>query len=83
MSAYGIRGPFADFMFTGVRLGIDQTAENVTGVGALPWWVLPVGEEEAGANRCRTWPVDEQVLDLWHKAVFSLVTGYLCDRWIQ
>lgn len=36
-SFYGVRGPFADFMFTGVRLGIDQTLENWTGVGALPW----------------------------------------------
>ena len=37
MSVNGIRGPFADFMFTGVRLLIDQTLENTTGVGALPW----------------------------------------------
>ncbi|WEW59913.1 hypothetical protein PRK78_005395 [Emydomyces testavorans] len=37
MGANGIRGPFADFMFTAVRLVIDQTLENWTGVGALPW----------------------------------------------
>lgn len=39
MGANGIRGPFADFMFTGVRLLIDQTLENWTGVGAPPWYV--------------------------------------------
>jgi len=33
----GIRGPFADFMFVGLRLMIDQTLENWTGVGAPPW----------------------------------------------
>jgi hypothetical protein len=37
MSVYGIRGPFADFMFMGMRLLIDQTLENATGVGAPPW----------------------------------------------
>ncbi|KAF4414671.1 hypothetical protein FACUT_14071, partial [Fusarium acutatum] len=36
MSYNGVRGPFADFMFTGIRLFIDQTLENFTGVGALP-----------------------------------------------
>ncbi|KAL5337479.1 hypothetical protein BJX70DRAFT_369471 [Aspergillus crustosus] len=67
MSAGGVRGPFADFMFTAVRLGIDQTLENWTGVGALPW----------------TWPVNEQIVDLVHKAVYAFVAGYLTDRWIQ
>lgn len=37
MSMYGMRGPFTDFLFTGVRLAIDQTLENWTGTGALPW----------------------------------------------
>jgi hypothetical protein len=36
-SYYGLRGPFTDFMFVGLRLAIDQTLENWTGVGALPW----------------------------------------------
>lgn len=40
MSAYGLRGPFCDFMFIGVRLCIDQTLENWTGVGDLPWYVF-------------------------------------------
>jgi hypothetical protein len=38
-SYYGFRGPFTDFMFAGVRLMIDQTLENWTGVGAPPWCV--------------------------------------------
>ncbi|EHA19932.1 hypothetical protein CBS63078_5609 [Aspergillus niger] len=67
MSAYGVRGPFADFMFISIRLMIDQTLENVTGVGALPW----------------TWPVNEQVIDIIHKGVFAFVTGYFTDKWIQ
>ncbi|KAJ9160797.1 hypothetical protein NKR19_g2920 [Coniochaeta hoffmannii] len=67
MSYSGVRGPFADFMFMGMRLAIDQTLENWTGVGSPPW----------------TWPVDEQVVDLLHKFVFAFVTGYLADRWIQ
>ncbi|CEN59229.1 hypothetical protein ASPCAL01681 [Aspergillus calidoustus] len=67
MSANGIRGPFSDFMFICVRLMIDQTLENVTGVGAPPW----------------TWPVNEQIIDILHKAVFAFVTGYFTDRWLR
>ncbi|KAI1141148.1 hypothetical protein F5Y05DRAFT_300330 [Hypoxylon sp. FL0543] len=67
MSDRGVRGPFSDFMFIGVRLLIDQTLENWTGVGALPW----------------TWPVNEQIIDILHKAVFALATGYFTDKWIQ
>lgn len=37
MSLWGVRGPMADFMLTGLRLATDQTLENWTGVGALPW----------------------------------------------
>ncbi|KAJ4177574.1 hypothetical protein NW755_013766 [Fusarium falciforme] len=39
MAYNGVRGPFSDFMFIGIRLLIDQTLENWTGVGALPWYV--------------------------------------------
>lgn len=39
MSWRGVRGPFADLIFVGIRLFIDQTLENWTGVGALPWYV--------------------------------------------
>ncbi|TFK53009.1 hypothetical protein OE88DRAFT_1627406 [Heliocybe sulcata] len=67
MSLYGIRGPFADFMFVGIRLLIDQTLENWTGVGALPW----------------TWPANEQIIDIVHKGVFAFVTGWVCDAYIQ
>lgn len=41
MAWAGVRGPFADFMFMGLRLAIDQSLENGTGVGALPWLVVP------------------------------------------
>ncbi|OCT51906.1 hypothetical protein CLCR_09102 [Cladophialophora carrionii] len=64
MSYYGIVGPFGSYIFMGVRLLVDQTLENWTGVGALPW----------------TWPVSEQIIDLLHKAVFAAVTGYVADR---
>lgn len=66
MAYNGIVGPFASFMFMGIRLLIDQTLENWTGVGALPW----------------TWPVNEQIIDLIHKGVFAAVTGYVADRLI-
>ncbi|QMW37018.1 hypothetical protein G4B11_000254 [Aspergillus flavus] len=65
MSANWIRGPFSDSMFISVRLMIDQTLENATGVGAPPW----------------TWQVNEQVIDILHKAIFAFVTGYFTDRW--
>jgi hypothetical protein len=64
MAARGMRGPFASFMFTGARLAVDQTLENATGVGAPPW----------------TWPRDEQVIDLVHKAVYAFTTGLVADR---
>ncbi|KAL1995199.1 hypothetical protein VTN49DRAFT_1386 [Thermomyces lanuginosus] len=66
MAMNGVMGPFASFMFTGVRLLIDQTLENWTGVGALPW----------------TWPVNEQVIDLVHKSVYAFVTGWFVDKWL-
>ncbi len=113
MSFYGIRGPFADFMFTSVRLLIDQSLENWTGVGAPPWYVLlfisrlvlSMLPKNAEAERCelefstsdsvggsgelmddarnRTWPVSEQVIDIFNKAVYAFTTGYLTDRLIQ
>ncbi|KAJ3053879.1 hypothetical protein HK097_003168 [Rhizophlyctis rosea] len=66
MAYNGIAGPFASFLFTGVRLLIDQTLENATGVGALPW----------------LWPASEQVLDVLHKMVYAFVTGYFVDKWV-
>jgi len=67
MARRGVRGPFASFMFTGVRLSIDQTLENATGVGAPPW----------------TWPRDEQVIDVLHKAIYAFTTGALADRLVE
>ena len=63
MSAANLRGPFASLMHTNLRLTFDQTLENATGVGAPPW----------------TWPRDELVIDVGHKAVYSFVTGALTD----
>lgn len=67
MAERGVRGPVGSFLFLNVRLLNDQTLENATGVGAPPW----------------TWPVDEQVLDLVHKAVYAFVTGAVADRLIS
>ena len=60
----GVRGPIGSFLFMNLRLLNDQTLENATGVGAPPW----------------TWPVDEQVIDLLHKAVYAFTTGLVADR---
>jgi hypothetical protein len=65
-AAVGLRGPRAHLAHTATRLGFDQTVENVTGVGAPP----------------RTWPRREEAVDVAHKAVYSLVTGLLAERWI-
>jgi hypothetical protein len=60
----GVRGPMGSFLFMNLRLLNDQTLENATGVGAPPW----------------TWPVDEQVIDLLHKALYAFATGLIADR---
>jgi hypothetical protein len=67
MAASNLRGPFASLMHANVRLAVDQTLENATGVGAPPW----------------TWPREELVVDLVHKGVYALVTGALADRAIR
>jgi hypothetical protein len=67
MAKKGIRGPVGSFLFMNLRLLNDQTLENATGVGALPW----------------TWPKDEQVIDLIHKGIYSFVTGAIADTLIQ
>ena len=64
MAERGLRGPVGSHLFTTLRLANDQVLENATGVGAPPW----------------TWPVDEQVIDLMHKAVYGFVTGAVADR---
>ena len=65
-AAVGLRGPRAHLAHTVVRLATDQTVENATGVGAPP----------------HTWPVREQVVDVVHKAIYSLTTGVVADRLI-
>jgi hypothetical protein len=50
-------------MHANLRLSFDQTIENATGAGAPPW----------------TWPRDELLIDLSHKALYALVTGALSD----
>lgn len=67
MARGGMRGPVASFIFMNIRLLNDQTLENATGVGSLPW----------------TWPVQEQVVDLLHKAVFAFTTGAVADRLVR
>ncbi|MDP9371247.1 MAG: hypothetical protein M3Q65_02065 [Chloroflexota bacterium] len=64
MAARGLRGPVGSFLFTNLRLLTDQTLENATGAGAPPW----------------TWPVDEQALDLLHKAIYAFAAGAVADR---
>jgi hypothetical protein len=64
MAARGLRGPVGSFLFLNLRLLNDQTLENATGVGAPPW----------------TWPIDEQVIDLLHKAVYAFAAGAVADR---
>jgi hypothetical protein len=66
-AAVGLRGPRADLAHTVVRLAFDQTAENVTGAGAPP----------------HTWPVQEQVVDVLAKGLYSFVTGAVADRLIE
>ena len=63
-ASLGLRGPRAHLAHTVVRLAFDQTVENATGTGAPP----------------HTWPPAEQVLDVAHKAVYSVVTGLVAQH---
>lgn len=67
MSYYGVIGPVAVFLHTGVRIVLDQLVEMSGGVSAAPW----------------TWPIGEQVVDVVHKGVYALITGYICDRLVR
>jgi hypothetical protein len=62
----GIRGPQASATHTVVRLAFDQTVENATGVGAPP----------------ASWPTSERAIDVAHKTIYAVVTGWVADRWI-
>lgn len=66
MAERGVRGPIGSFLFLNMRLLNDQTLENATGAGSLPW----------------TWPRNEQIIDLLHKAVYAVTTGVVADRLI-
>jgi len=66
-AAVGLRGPQAHAAHTIVRLSTDQTLENTTGVGAPPM----------------VWPRNEHVVDILHKAIYSVTTGLIAERWIQ
>ena len=63
-AAVGLRGTRANLAHTVLRLAVDQTVENTTGVGAPP----------------HTWPATEQLVDGVHKAVYSFTTGIVADR---
>ena len=65
-AAVGLRGARAHVAHTVVRLSFDQTLENSSGCGAPP----------------RTWPVREQARDTAHKALCSVVTGLLAERFV-
>jgi hypothetical protein len=67
MAQHGIRGPVGSFLHLNLRLLNDQTLENATGVGAPPW----------------TWPINEQVIDLVHKAIYAYATGMAADRLVK
>jgi hypothetical protein len=54
-------------MHMSVRLSIDQTLENATGVGAPPW----------------TWPRNGLAIDVLHKAVCSFATGAIADAFVK
>ncbi|MGY1986324.1 hypothetical protein ACI792_08880 [Blastococcus sp. SYSU DS0669] len=65
-AASGLRGVRASVWHASIRLATDQTLENATGVGAPPW----------------TWSRRDQLVDVAHKTVYSLVTGAVADRLI-
>ena len=67
MAAANLRGPLASLMHAPLRLSLDQTLENATGVGAPPW----------------TWPRDELVVDMGAKTLYALVTGAVADALVE
>jgi hypothetical protein len=67
MSYYGVIGPVATFVHTGLRIMVDQTFEIGAGVSDWPW----------------KWPINEQVIDVFHKGVYALTVGWICDYAIR
>lgn len=66
-SRAGLRGLKGSLFFSIVRFSFDEILENATAVGAPPW----------------QWPLDEQLIDIFHKSSYSLITGALADRFIH
>lgn len=66
-SVLGIRGAVGSGGHLIVRLAVDQTLENATGVGSPP----------------SRWPRSELAIDVMHKAVYAVVTGLVADRLIR
>ena len=65
-SATGMRGQRASLLHSAVRLAFDQTLENAAGVGSPP----------------SSWPRQEQLVDTFHKVLYSVATGLVSDRLI-
>jgi hypothetical protein len=61
-----LRGTLASTWHRATRLAFDQTFENATGAGAPP----------------TSWPGQEQLADVRHKAAYSFVTGTVADRYV-
>jgi hypothetical protein len=67
LSGRGFRGLPASASHLVLRVTTDQILENVAGVSSPPW----------------TWPKFEVTIDLFHKAVYALVTGAITDTLIR
>jgi hypothetical protein len=67
MSFFGVIGPMASLGFLILRITADQVVEIVAGASAAPW----------------TWPINEQWIDIGHKAVFATIVGYLTDKFVR
>ena len=65
MSASNLRGPGPSARHAQLRLSIDQTLENLTGVGAPPW----------------TWPRDELIIDVCTRRCTRLRPAPRPTRW--
>ncbi|KAL7912594.1 hypothetical protein GGI35DRAFT_256426 [Trichoderma velutinum] len=67
MSYCGVIGPIASYIFLGFRIYADQVVEISADASTVPW----------------RWPITEQVVDLVHKGFYSIVVGYLCDKYVR
>ncbi|KAF2419595.1 hypothetical protein EJ08DRAFT_690534 [Tothia fuscella] len=67
MSYYGVIGPFASYLFSFVRIAADEAVEISAGTSTWPW----------------IWPINQQVIDVLHKGAYSVIVGFLCDKYIR